>query len=167
MLPVKLPYYPKIEATMRETRFGAMEISVPEIYDKPVSGKVIVKIDCLNCLRELLGNDCFICRELLYTILAGEHPLYNVNDVFASYYRKYANVTAYVNDMYYYGDDSIPILERCILPLRDKVNTYKDDLFQLLNDSGGKYLISTHDYLYFAFLPNAKLPEIKGAEIIC
>ena len=116
MLPIKLPYYPKIEATCRETRFGAMEISVPTVYDKPVAGKVIVKVDTLECLRELLGDDCFICRELLYTILAGEHEFYDVNDVFASYYRKYKPVTAYVNEKYYYGDASVPILERSILP---------------------------------------------------
>lgn len=152
---------------MSETRFGAQEISTPNIYDKPVAGKVIVKVDCLNCLRDILGDDCFICRELLYTILAGQHPDFDVNDVFASYYRKYKKVTEYVNEKYYYGDESLPILERSILPLREKVNTYRDEMFQLLNNSGGKYLVQTHDYIYFAFIENAKLPDIKGAEVIC
>lgn len=149
------------------TRFGAVEISEPLIYNKPIKDKVILRVDTLECLRETLGNDCFICRELLYTILAGEHILYNVNDVFASYYRKYKKVTAYVNEMYYYGDASVPILERSILPLREKVENYRNEIVDTITNSGGKFLVQTHDFVYFAFVPDARIPDVKGAKIIC
>lgn len=99
--------------------------------------------------------------------MAGEHPLYDVNDVFASYYRKYKKITEYVNNIYYFGDSSIPILERSILPLREQVNKYRDETLQYLDNVGGKYLVQTHDFLYFAFNSQAKIPEIKGAKKIC
>jgi len=144
-----------------------MEISEPTIYDKPVIGKVILRVDTLDCLRNILGDDCFICRELLYTILAGDHVIYNVNDVFASYYRKFKPVREYVNNLYFYGDNTIPILERSILPLREKVNNYRKEVIETVCGCGGKFLVQTHDYVYFAFIPTAKLPDIKGAKIIC
>lgn len=167
MLQVKLPYYPKIEATMSETKFGAIETTEPKIYDRPINGKIIVKVDTLDCLRELLGDECFICRELLYTILAGEHQIYNCEEVLASFYRKYSKITEYINEKYYYGDESVPLLERAVLPLREKVNDYYSKVVEQLSNSGGKYLLHTHDYVYYAFNTSAKLPDIKGAEIIC
>lgn len=152
---------------MRETRFGAVEISVPKIYNQPLANKVIARVDTLACLREQFGDEPFICRELIYTILAGEHELYDVNNVFASYYRKYKTITEYVNEKYYYGDDSIPMLERCILPLRNEVNSYRDDVLETFTNAGGKYLVQTHDFVYFAFTPNAKVPDMKGVKVIC
>ena len=121
----------------------------------------------LECLHDMFGAEPFICRELLYTILAGEHQIYNVNDVFASYYRKYKKVTAYVNEKYFYGDDTVPIMERSILPLRDIVNEYRDEVFNTLNNAGGKYLVQTNDFLYFAYTPEARIPELKGVKVIC
>lgn len=152
---------------MRMTKFGAVEVSENRIYNKPINSKVIVRVDLLECLRETFGNECFICRELLYTILCGEHAIYDVNSVFASFYRKYPKVTEYVNDIYHYGNNSIPILERAILPLRERVNNYRDEMMKILSSSGGKYLLHTHDFLYFAYTPNAKIPDVQGVKIIC
>ena len=167
MSPVKLPYYPKVQATMHVTRFGAVEISESRIYNTPIPGKVILRVDCLDCLRDKFGDDCFICRELFYTILSGEHPIYNANEILASYYRKYKTFTDYVNDRYFYGDASIPLLERCALPLRERVDAYKNEMMQYLSDMGGKFLIQTCDFLYYAFNSTARIPEVKGAKVIC
>lgn len=167
MSVVKLPYYPKLLVVTHETRFGAIEISEPLIYNKPIPNKVIVRVDLLVCLQDLFGTEPFICRELLYTILAGEHKIYDASEVFASYYRKYKMVTSYVNEKYFYGDDTVPIMERSILPLRDVVNAYRDKVFATLTDAGGKYLVQTNDFLYFAYTPEARIPELKGVKVIC
>lgn len=167
MLPVKLPYYPKLQATMIETRFGVLEISLPKTYDKPLANKIIVRVDTLECLRSQLGDECFICRELLYTILAGQHEIYDPNDVLASYYRKYKPFTEYVNDKYYFGDDSIPILERVALPLRESVNEYRNTVMDKLGKLGGKYLVQTHDYVYYSFNVKPNLEGIEGVTVIC
>ena len=167
MSQVKLPYYPKVEAQMHVTPFGAVEISVPQIYDTPLQNKVIVKVDTLCCLDDVFTNECFICRDFLYAIMAGDYRKYNITDVFASYYRRFSSVREYVNDRYFYGDNEVPMLERCILPLRERVNSFKDKTVDLMCGAGGKYLTHTHDYLYFSFSPSATIPEYKGVEIIC
>ena len=121
----------------------------------------------LECLREVLGDECFICRDLLYTIVSGTDSQYDVNSVFASFYRKYPNMTGYVNDRYFYGDNAIPILERCVLPLRERINDYREKMMQILHNAGGKYLVQTHDYLYYAFVVKSAIPDVKGVTVIC
>lgn len=167
MSPVKLPYYPKVQGMMRTTRFGAIEVENSKVYNQPLADKVILRVDCLECLRERFGDDCFICRDLLYTILAGEHHLYDAQAVFASYYRKYKPITEYVNEVYYYGDSSVPILERAVLPLRDTVDTYKQEVMSQLSNAGGKFLVQSHDFVYYAFAKSASIPDMKGVKVIC
>lgn len=142
-----------------------MEINQPHIYDKPISGKVILRVDTLECLRGIFGDSCFIYRDSLYNLLSGNST--DINRVFASYYRRYVGLTNYVNNEFSFGDDESPLLNRVIESLRDKIDSYRNDVFELLNNRGGKYLVTTHDYIYFAFKDTAKLPEIKGVFIIC
>lgn len=148
-----------------ETPFGTVEISKPDLYDTPIPDKVILKVDTLDCLRPLLGSNCFICRDLLYSLLSGSHE--DINKLFASFYRRFPEIRAYVNDKFLYGDESVPLLERSLFPLRKQVDDYRVDVFNDLNSRGGKYLVTTHDYIYFAFKSTAVLPDIKGAIKIC
>lgn len=168
MLPVKLPYYSQINAQQHVTRFGVAEVDQAQIYDRPLSNnKIIVRVDALSCLQELLGSEPFICRDLIYSVLAGESPKYDPVRVFASFYRKYSGITSYVNDKYYYGDDSIPIFDRSVLPLREMVDSYKESVKELLLGRGGKYLIESKDFVYFAFNVCPDLSDIKGVTVIC
>ena len=164
---VKIPYYPHVEATMKETNFGAIEITCPQIYETAIKGKVIVRIDLLECLRPIWGDDCQICRGLLYQLVSGSCPDDVHKKLFASFYRKYKNITIYVNNHYNYGETTIPIVERTLHPIRNIINSYKDDIDEMMSSSGGKYLTTTHDYIYYAFVPGSELPDIKGAKIIC
>ena len=168
MLQVKLPYYPKIEATGHATSFGVMEVEESKVYNKPLpNNKIIVRVDALDCLRDLLGDEPFICRELLYSVVAYADTKYDPQKVFASYYRKYKKVTAYVNESYIYGNDEIPLFERTMLPLRSKINAYKDDTRKKLEGMGGKYLVESKDFLYYAFNVKPDVTDLRGACIIC
>ncbi len=167
MSQVKLPYYPKVNASVKETSFGVMEISTPEIYNSPLPGRIIAKADLLYCLHDIFGEECFVCREFLYSVVAGSCDKYDVAQLFASFYRRYPCVTEYVNEKYYYGDDSVPMLERCLLPLRDKVDEYGSYMYDKMKGLGGKFLVRTHDLLYFAFNSVASLRELEGVEFIC
>ena len=167
MLQVKLPYYPKITATATETRFGVMEISHPQIYETPIQGRVIVKLDTLKCLEDLLGKECFVSRVFIYSILAGSSNKYDVNELLASFYRRYPTVTKYVNEKYNYGDNEVPLFDRCVLPLRREVDEYGENMYNLLSGLGGKFLVKTHDILYFAYKNGDEVSRVKGVELIC
>ena len=165
---VKLPYYPKIVAQRKETTFGAIEISCPEVYEVPIDGMRVVRVDLLECLREVLGDNCFVYRDLLYKLVSGSCTSKEEHlDLFQSYYRRYAGITAYVNDLYYYGESEIPIVPRVLQEVREKINFYKNYVTNEFLTSGGKFLVDTHDYLYFAFKGTTVVPNVKGISIIC
>jgi hypothetical protein len=164
---VKIPYYPKVEAHTHETTFGATEVSCPQIYETPLSNIHIVRVDLLECLRDVLGDNCFIYRDNLYKLLAGSCTKEEHVELFASYYRTYKGVTTYVNNLFYYGETDVPIIVRTLEPLRDKINEYRDVMIKLLTDSGGKYLLHTHDYLYYGFRCTNNIPDVKGLKVIC
>lgn len=167
MLQVKLPYYPKTEAFQTETRFGVREISEPEIYETPLTGRYIVRVDLLECLKDVFDDECYINREFLYCIMSGSEEKYVGKDVFSSFYRKYKKVRTYVNNKYHFGDESIPIYERCIIPLRSRVDSYHTEIYELFKSAGAKYLIDTHDFIYFSFVTKDAIPEMNGVKIIC
>lgn len=164
---VKIPYYPKEMATVTETTFGAMEISCPQIYETAIKGKVIVRIDLLECLRPIWGDDCQIYRCLLYKLVSGSCSEEEHKMLFASFYRRYKYITKYVNNLYNYGEKEIPIIRRALNPIRERITEYRESMLEEFNNAGGKYLVSTHDYVYFAFVPGVEIPDIKGVKIIC
>ncbi len=126
-----------------------------------------MKIDCLHCLDDIVGKDCFNYRNMLYTVLSGDNHDCDLNKAFGFLYGNFKDFTCYVNDKYHYGDDTIPIIERCVMPLRSTVDNYKKKMYQSLCDTGGKYLVETHDILYFAYMDTAVLPSIEEMEVIC
>lgn len=166
MLPVKLPYYPKVQAYLTETRFGTKMIDHPTIYDSPLPGKFILKVDTLNSIEDLVGYECFMCRDLMLNILAGECKD-DYNELVASFYTRFPKFRAYMNESYSFGDNDTPIIDRAILPLRRMVDEYSTAMMQTLHDMGGKYLLRTHDYLYYAFNVKPDIKALKGATIIC
>lgn len=164
---VKLPYYPKITAQCNETTFGAIEISCPNVYETPITGLRIVRVDLLECLREDFGDNCFVYRDVLYKLISGSTSKNEHLELFQSYYRRYAGITAFVNEIYYYGESEIPIVPRVLQRVRDMINNYREEVMLQLQESGGKFLVHTHDYLYFAYKGNTVIPNVKGVTIIC
>lgn len=164
-LQVKLPYYPNILAVVSETNTGVQEISIPEIYNKPLAnGKIIVRVDCLRCLDNVFDNAAFIYRDIIYNIIAGKG---DTCDAVSSCYRRFKEFREYVNNCYFFGDDSVPIVDRLVDPMRESVNDYMSQCKQMLSAMGGKYLITTHSYVYFAFNNKPNIDNIKGAITVC
>ena len=141
-----------------------LEISVPELYNAPLEKKVILRVDLLEVLRPIIGDNCYIYRDYLYNVVAGKG---DVMLMFSHMYRRHKALLMYVNDMATYGDNLVPLVDRCLEPLRDKVNSYHDEVNQRLTDVGAKYLVTTHCYEYFCFRDEASIPEVKGGTIIC
>ena len=144
-----------------------MELNCPEVYEKPINGMRVVRVDLLECLRESLGDNCFIYRDLLYKLLSGSCSREEHVKLFQSYYRRYQGVTSFVNEIYYYGESEIPIIPRVLQTVREALDAYRESVVTALSDAGGKYLTITHDYVYFAFKGNNQVPDMKGIKIIC
>lgn len=164
---VKLPYHPEVEVQVRETRFGVLEITEPLLYEKPIAGKVIMRADLLEGLREDLGDNALRARNTTYSIISGNCDDETLNTRFASYYRKYSKVTEYVNRLYEAGSTGIPLVEQLREALSNTVKSYTDFVRESAEQCGGKYLVTTHCYMYYAFAKSSKLPEINGVKIIC
>ncbi len=166
MYQVNLPYC-RMMGTVNETPFGVPELDNPKVYDNPIPNKVILKVDLLELLKDRFDEPCFICRDIMYALFSGSHGFYDCNQIFYSYYKKFPSFRRIINDAYYYGDDSIPLFERVVLPIREELNKYMYYVITGLKDSGGKYLVSTHDYVYFAFKEGNYIPDKFGGIRIC
>ncbi|MCM1219035.1 MAG: hypothetical protein NC548_31520 [Lachnospiraceae bacterium] len=165
---VKMPYYPKIAASCMETTFGALEISCPLLYETPIDGLCIVRVDLLECLRDILGENCMMYRDMCYKLVSGSCTTQQEHiEIFSSAYRRFSRFTKYVNDVYYYGESDIPIIPRVLNPVREIIEKYRDTVMNILVQSGGKFLTNTHDYLYFAYKGTTAPPVMKGLTVIC
>lgn len=133
----------------------------------PLNGIRIARIDLLECLRSTFGDNCFIYRDLLYKLVSGTGNKQEHLELFASFYRKYVGITEYVNQLYYFGESDIPIVPRVLQEVREVINDYRSEVAKQFESAGGKYLLHTHDYLYYAFKGNNSIPEVKGLTIIC
>lgn len=167
MYKVKLPYYPKVESLATETRFGALEITTPTIYESPLDGAKIVRIDALECLRPVLGDECLDSRGTVYTIVSGTGDIHAYRQRLSECYKKFPKVTTFVNDVYEYGESDKPLDTQVSERLMEIVNAYLREMIQKFDNAGGKYLVSTHLYTYFKFAPIAVLPDISGVKVIC
>lgn len=164
MSTLKLPYYPKVQVTVKRTPGGLQEISHPCLYDAPLPDKIILRVDLLKCLESIVGKECFIYRKFLYEMLAGYD---NASELLAHLYRRHAALKTYVNDLYVYGEQTTGLYETCVIPLREKVTEYETELLEMLQSSGAKYLITTHGYVYVCYNLNVPVPEVVGGTRIC
>lgn len=160
-------YYPNVMAYATETRFGAREIIPAGVYNKPIKNKVIIKVDLLECLRELIGNSCFINRELLYSVVSGSDRRFNSRKALASMYRRCRGMTRYVNDAYFYDDVDEDFVTGVVRPLRDTLTEYTAKVRGIMLDHGFRPLLVEEDFIYFAAPSGTTIPKIEGIEVIC
>lgn len=164
MYSLKLPYYPQMTVMAENTPSGLVEISRPELYNVPLQNKVILRVDLLACLTPIIGETCLIYREYIYNIIAGKG---DVATLFGHLYRRHKQLLCYVNDIATYGDNSVPLIDRCVEPLRNQVRNYETELKDSLGAKGAKYLVTTHGYLYVCYNKGMEVPAVSGGTCIC
>lgn len=163
----RAPYYPNVKLIATETRFGAVETNNPSLYDKPLENKVIVKVDILDILRDYWGETILMSRDKVYRLVSGSISDEGYRKLLCSYYMKYSGFCNYVTDKYIFGDKNIPLIRRIVEPARDIISLHKTEVCSELKASGGKYLMETHDYIYYAFSASSSIPEVRGMTVIC
>lgn len=62
---------------------------------------------------------------------------------------------------------SIPLFDRCVSPLVERIKEYREEMLELFSNSGAKYLVETHNYIYFAFVVEDAIPKVNGVKVIC
>lgn len=160
------PFYPNITLETTETRFGALETNMPNLYDQPIKGQITIKIDTLDILCDIWGENILMSRDKVYTLLSGNTTDERYRAILMSYYRKYAAFCNYVTDKYIFGDSKVPLIRRIVEPARCMVNEHAEQVKGVMKFDGCTYLMQSHDYLYY-LLPNDSRPKIRGAIFIC
>lgn len=163
---VKLPYWPGEKVEVTQTRFGNQEISKPHLYDTAIPGKHIVRIDLMECLRPILGSNCLYARKRLYDFISGNSDDETRRKLLAHYYRKHKDITLYINELCLYGEEDVDLLETVQANLKQTIDEYTRKVMSTLDAMGYKYLVTTHNYLYYASRSTIEL-SLLGAEIIC
>lgn len=166
MQSIKTPYYPNKQLFMKVTPFGAIVV-FPEsdIYDKPIPGKVIMKIDAVKYLDEIWGDACVRNRSYAYRIISGDCSDTLFRDTIVSMYKRFQGFASYVDTQWKFGDRTQTEMTRIIKPARDHVDSSISGIKERIEQSGGKFLLCTHDYVYAAYSHDS-LPDIKHAEVI-
>lgn len=106
-------------------------------------------------------------REPVYDIISGCGSIEDYRNKLVAFYKRYSMFTEYVNSVYDFGDNSQPLDKQVSERLLETVNVYMADVMNKMNSAGGKFLISTHLFLYYRFMPSAIIPEIGGLTTIC
>lgn len=167
MCIVKLPYYPEEEIDMITTRRGVVEISKPNLYEKPIKNKYIVRIDLQDALRPILGSNCVTARSRLYNFLSGKYDDADCYATLAGYYRRHSDATRYINNVVNYEDTDQPLAELVMQRLSSAISDYCQTVMNSYLSCGGKLLVRTHNYIYFAFNFKPDVEYSEGVKLIC
>lgn len=167
MSSIKLPYHPEIVSQVHVTRFGVSEITTPLVYEDPIKDKILVRVDLMEVLRKVWGDSPLHARNTTYSIISGNCDDATLQQRFASYYRKYAKVMSHVNSIYDIGSVEEPLIKQVLDAVHKLIADYTEEVSNLMGESHGKYLVTTHLYAYYAFVNKDNIPELKGVKLIC
>ena len=167
MFAVKLPYYPTATVMGYQTRYGMVEVDDPTIYDKPIAGRKLAKVDTIVCLDKLFGAMAVIHRNYLYDAVAGNMTDSDIRCMICKFYRTLPAFRKIVNDKYFYADAGDELYDSV---LKYVLGTYTSGAEQLAcryKTYGAKELLRTHGYIYYSLHKVSELPVEKGVTIIC
>lgn len=125
-----------------------------------------MKVDTLTVLRRYFGDNILSSRQHLYTLLSGPKSDEELRALLTSYYKRYMAFANYVDNQYLFEDQSVPLIQRIIQPIRETLKDYEQTIIKLCVRSKGEYLGNDMDYAYFSFPEKGKLPKIEGS-ILC
>lgn len=151
-------YYPKRTLKIDQTRFGMPKTAPISLYQMPIPGKVILKIDLLDVLRQKWGDNMMQGREYAYKLVSGE----GVNDnqyryILTSCYKRFAAFANYCDECYYFGDYHKSLHARFLAPVKEMIQNRRDELCAL-----GRFLAEDSGYIYLGFNPDKVPTDIQG-----
>ncbi len=167
MFAVQLPYYPTLTAHGYLTRYGIVEIDTPTIYDSPIVGRTLARVDTLYQLEDIFGHAISLYRDSVYGMISGQMSDQVIKRTILKFYRTLPKFRSVVNEKYHYaepGEDLCGYMEKYIL---DTYRSRVEDLTKVFSECHAKELVQTHAYVYYSLHKVSKLPEVKGVTMIC
>ena len=156
---VRATYYPNTMLTIESTRFGMPKTLNISLYQKPIAGKTIVKIDLLQCLADIWGDNVLFDRKRVYQLVSGDGiSTKDYKRILTSFYKRFAAFANYCDDCYYFGDLSKPLHARFLEPLTQRISTERE----IVHSYGGKFLAESEGYMYVAFPKRSQPTSMKG-----
>ena len=149
MITKKAPYLRK-SYTLNVTEKGVSEATPSDLYDTNLAGFKIVKHDCISVLKEFLGDYTAQERNHVYNILA--HSLNRLELSQAVKRLSDTNLTfsQLINPILFnlnYEEADSYLFDF----LRDLIEENRAKTVKEYKRKGGKLVLDTHHYLYFAF----------------
>lgn len=153
------------------TPFGVQECEDENIYENNkalLDDRVVIKVDCLQCLEDMFDKGMFINRNLVYSLFSGNVVNVPYGELLASFYKKFPAFSNYIDGALLFRDEDRNLLQNIMVPIRTKINNYKLDVKVKASEIGGRLVLETHDYVYIAFKREdyKELPGIRVEKVI-
>lgn len=165
----KATYYPNILLTLSETRFGSKKLLEPSNpYVEPLTNKkVLVRIDMLECLRDIWGSSILIGRDNIYRLVSGDTDDDTYRHLLCTYYKTHSSFANYVDMIMIFGRRDIPFIERFVRAVRDYLDDYGAKVEATVKTyNGSKFLLETDEYRYYAVSPYCDLSSLRGVKYV-
>lgn len=162
---VRATYYPSLTLTIGETRFGSKKLLAPSNpYVCPLKNKKrIIRVDALECLRNIWGDSILLNRENIYKLVSGDTDDKTYRKLLCSYYRSHSSFSNYISYVMLYGDRNVPFITRFTHSVRDYIQSYIQSVEEVVySTSGSKFLLYDHEYLYYAIVQSCDVSALKG-----
>lgn len=150
------------------TRYGSVELGPLALREKinEATGTMLVRIDALKGLEPWLGKNALEDRERVYHLIAGDLPEEEYKKLLLSYYTRFLTFQDYIDTQCMFGDRNIPLVQRVVQPLLDKLSEHRTKLLTSIYKNNGQFLAESREYLYASF-NKRYVPDIEGGVRIC
>ena len=151
-------YYPGKTLIIEQTRFGMPKIPNISLYQQPVAGKTILKVDLLESLRTIWGDGLLLGRDYAYILVSGDGVTDDrYREILTSCYKRFAAFANYCDECYYFGDQTLSLHERFLQPVRELLDHERAVL-----STYGRVLAESDGYMYLAFPKDEYPKDLKG-----
>ena len=116
-------------------------------------------------LKNYFGDNILSSRQHLYILLSGPGSDQELQALLMSYYKRYMAFANYVDNQYLFEDQSKPLIQRIIYPIRCIIQDYEAQIIRQCERRNGEYLGNDRDYAYFKFPEKGRLPNIEGSTL--
>lgn len=165
---IKAKYIPEtIYFTQTQTRFGALETDLPNLYDDGLRNGKVVKVDCLEALRGKV-DDALLdqMREQVYAIVSGSSSIKSNEEYQALFQFMYVNFEKFrdlVDTSYIFRKEGLNLITAFITTVRALISDYTNWVISTAKSTGGTLLMQTHDkvILYYREREPAKFNKAQ------
>lgn len=166
---IKAIYYPNLTLQLSVTRFGSKKLLEPaNPYVKPLTNKkILVRIDMLECLRDVWGTSILVGRDNIYKLVSGDTDDETYRSLLCSYYRTHAAFANYIDYISMFGRQDVPFIKRFVDETRRLLREYSALVDATVSTyAGTKFLLETEEYRWYAVTPVCDLSALKGVTYV-